>query len=147
MSKIDILPTQQSHIDLAQHQQNTFNSTFVGYNLSKVFDDIMLVEFVDDNEAGEIKRGSIFVKIDSSTNAWRIGKVILAGPNVKYTKVGDHVVFPNNLGIKITNMDIEGYGNLKRGLFINEARLFGGVVPRKEENASISRISKKSAAK
>jgi cellobiose-specific phosphotransferase system component IIB len=147
MSKIDLLPAQQSHIDLAQHQQNTFNSVLVGYNISGVFDDIMLVEFIDDNEAGEIKRGSIFVKIDSSTNAWRIGKVILAGPNVKYTKVNDLVMFPNNLGIKVTNLDVEGYGNVKRALFINEARLFGLIKERKETSASIPRISKKSVTK
>lgn len=145
MSKVDLLPTQQSHIDLAQHQQNTFNSVLVGYNISGVFDDIMLVEFIDDNEAGEIKRGSIFVKIDSSTNAWRIGKVILAGPNVKYTKVDDIVMFPNNLGIKVTNLDVEGYGCVKRALFINENRLFGRVVERKEINENISRITKKSS--
>ena len=147
MSKIDVLPVQKSHIDLAQHQQNTFDSALLGYDLSTVFDDIMLVEFVDDNDAGEVKRGSIYCKIDSSTNAWRIGKVILAGPNVKSTKVNDFVVFPNNLGIKITNLDVDGYGNLKRGLFINEARIFGIVKSRKEESANIPRIVKKSATK
>jgi hypothetical protein len=35
-------------------------------------------------------------------------------------------MFPTNMGIGISNIDVEGHGMLKHGLFINEQRMFGG---------------------
>jgi cellobiose-specific phosphotransferase system component IIB len=51
--------------------------------------------------------------------------VLLTGPNVKYAKKGDIVIFPNNLGITVSNVDIEGYGKITDGVFLNEGRMFG----------------------
>ena len=34
-------------------------------------------------------------------------------------------MFPNDKGAPVSNMDIEGYGIIKRGMFLNEQRLFG----------------------
>jgi cellobiose-specific phosphotransferase system component IIB len=58
-------------------------------------------------------------------NAWRKGKIIITGPQVRWVKKGDIVVFPNNMGIPITNLEVEDHGKIKNGLFLNEQRLFG----------------------
>ena len=50
---------------------------------------------------------------------------MLIGPNAKTVKVGDFVCFPNNMGVPIANIQIENYGNLKKGIFLNEQRIFG----------------------
>jgi cellobiose-specific phosphotransferase system component IIB len=91
-----------------------------------VFDDILLVEYVDlaDDRDGIIRNG-IYIPTNTLTKAWRKAKVILAGPQCKYTKVGDIVVFPNNLGITISNIDIENIGKIQNGVFLNENRVFG----------------------
>ena len=125
---IDILTPQKSHIDLADRALPS-DFGLDDYKLSKVFDDVILIEYCDvhGSEDGSeyILRGGIAVPVNQVHNAWRKGKVVLIGPNVRYTALNEIVVFPNNMGIPITNLEVEGYGKLKNGLFINEQRMFG----------------------
>lgn len=125
---IDLLPTQKSLIDLSD---KALPSDFgmEDYVLSKLFDDVMLLEFCDihgaEDGAEYITRNGIAIPVNQIHNAWRKGKVILKGPNVRYTQVGDIVVFPNNMGIQISNLEVENYGKIRKGLFLNEQRMFG----------------------
>lgn len=123
---IDILAPQRSHIDLSDHALPT-DFGMEDYVLSKLYDDIILLEFCDlqGTEGEYILRGGIAIPVNQVHNAWRKGRVILRGPSVKYTQVGDIVVFPNNMGIPITNLEVEGHGKVKKGLFLNEQRMFG----------------------
>jgi cellobiose-specific phosphotransferase system component IIB len=125
---IDKLATQKSHIDLADRQLPS-DFGLDDYKLKKLFDDVMLLEYCDvvaDEEGGDyILRGGIAIPIAQVHNAWRKGKVILKGPNVKQTEIGDIVVFPNNMGIPISNLEVSDYGKVKNGLFLNEQRMFG----------------------
>ena len=125
---IDKLATQRSTIDLEGHSDGDFGLV-EEFLLSFVFDDIILVEFIDessDEGAGDaIKRGGIYIPTNSLNKAWRKAKVVLVGPEVKYTKKGDIVMFPNDKGAPVSNMEIEGYGKIKKGMFLNEQRLFG----------------------
>ena len=128
MADIDILATQKSHIDLSDKALPT-DFGLDDYKLSKLFDDVMLIEFcdlVDGGDGGDyIERGGIVIPVSQIENAWRKGKVILKGPNVKFTEVGDIVVFPKNMGIPITNLEVTDHGKVKDGLFLNEQRMFG----------------------
>ena len=145
---IDTLPTQKSLIDFSSLPKNSFNSVFYGYNLKQVLDDILLCTFVDESEDGSsIVRNGLHVPVNSDTRAWRIGEVILAGPNVKFAKVGDFVCFPNNLGVPVANLDIDNYGTLKKGIFLNEQRIFGICSLRKDDNESVAAHIKKSSTK
>ena len=47
------------------------------------------------------------------------------GKVVKEPQQGDIVIFPNDKGVTVSNMDIDGYGVVKKGMFLNEQRLFG----------------------
>lgn len=130
---IDVLPVQKSVIDLGQYSQGDFGLS--DYKLSFLFDDIILVKYVDlegDNgEEGQfIKRGLLYLDPKTMQRAWRKAQVVLAGPNVKFVKVGDIVMFPNDKGVTISNVEIEGYGTLKQGMFLNEQRLFGICKPK-----------------
>jgi len=149
MADIDMLgPVPKSLIDFSSLPKNSFNSVFYGYNLKNVLDDILLCTFVDETEDGSsIVRNGLHVPVNSDTKAWRIGEVILAGPNVKYAKVGDYVCFPNNLGVPVANIDIESYGTLKKGIFLNEQRIFGICSLRKDDNESVAANLKKSSTK
>ena len=96
------------------------------WKLEKVLDDIILVQYADTNDDGtEVKRGSIWVPINTVQYAWRIGKVILAGNKCSVVKEGDFVVFPNDKGLKL--VEING---LKNVVFLNESRIFGVAVPK-----------------
>lgn len=145
-ANIDALPVQKSLIDLAELPKNTFNSVFYGYNLKSLLDDVLLVKFTDETEDGtSIVRNGIVVPINVDTKAWRIGEIILAGPNAKYTKQGDYVCFPNNLGVPVANIEVDGYGTLKKGIFLNEQRIFGVCSVRKDNESVASYIKKSSS--
>lgn len=125
---IDILAPQRSHIDLADRNLPT-DFGLDDYILSKLMDDVMLIEFCD-LESGEdgteyVMRGGIAIPTNQVHNMWRKGKVILKGPNVRYTDIGEVVLFPANMGIQVTNIEVEEYGKIKKGLFLNEQRMFG----------------------
>jgi hypothetical protein len=130
---IDKLYVQKSLIDLDGFSQNSLNSVFIGYDLCKVLDDIILVELADlAGDANEIIRNGLVVPVNADTQAWRVGKVILCGQGTSLVKKDDYVIFPNNKGIMISNVEIEGYGTLKHGQFLNEHRIFGIAKQRKD---------------
>ena len=68
-------------------------------------------------------RDGIYVPTNTLTKAWRKAKVILAGPECKYTKVGDIVMFPNDKGASVSNIEIENYGRVKDGMFLTRSRI------------------------
>lgn len=126
---IDLLSPKKSLIDLSDPTQG-FDSTLMGYSLSTLMEDVILVRYVDENEDGTaLMRNGIMIPLNADTKAWRIGEVLLKGTKTEYVEVGCHVMFPNNLGIPIQNIDVEGIGKVKKGLFLNEARIFGVVKP------------------
>lgn len=127
---IDKLSTKRSLIDLTKHSEGDFGLD--DFELSFIFDDILLVEYVDETESGDILRNGIVVPTNAVNKAWRKARVILIGPNVKYTKPNDIVIFPNNLGVTVSNMDVIGKGKLKGGVFLNEDRVFGICKPKDE---------------
>ncbi len=123
-ANIDQLTPTRNLIDLSSNSSGDFGID--DYTLSFIFDDIILVEYVDLTEDGDgVLRNGIYVPTNALTKAWRKGRVILSGPKVQYCKKDDVVIFPNNLGVTVSNVEIEGYGKLKQGIFLNENRLFG----------------------
>jgi hypothetical protein len=130
---IDKLEASRSLIDLDGFSKNSLNSVFIGYDLAQVLDDIILVELVDlGGSSNEIIRNGLIVPVNADTQAWRVGKVILCGQGTSLVKKDDYVIFPNNKGIMISNVEIEGYGTLEHGQFLNEHRIFGIAKPRKD---------------
>jgi len=121
---IDTLAPMKSLIDLSSHSDGDFG--LEDLELSFIFADILLVEYIDlSNDRDGIMRNGLYIPTNAQTKAWRKAKVILVGPNAQYTKVGDIVVFPNNLGVTISNMAIKDHGIIKNGVFLNEDRVFG----------------------
>lgn len=129
-ANIDQLTPTRSLIDLSKHSEGDFGID--DFELTKIFDDILLVEYIDETDSGDIVRNGIVVPVNAVNKAWRKAEVILVGPNVKYTNKGDIVIFPNNLGVTISNMDVEGRGKVKAGVFLNEDRVFGICKPKNE---------------
>lgn len=138
-ANIDILAPKKSLIDLTDSHNNTLDGIIdQDYELGFVFDDIILVKYIDevsDGQGDAVMRGGVYIPTNAVQRAWRKGEVILAGPDCKYIKGGEVVIFPNNLGVGIANADISGYGILKKGIFLNESRLFG-IAKKKDESKS-----------
>ena len=127
-ANIDQLLPKRSLIDLENYQNDTFS--LVGYELKAVLDDILLVKYVDITDDGKaVMRNGLLIPINTMTKAWRIGQVILAGPNAQFTKPGDIVCFPNDRGIPASNLQIAGAGQVRDAIFLNEDRIFGVCKP------------------
>ncbi len=115
-------------VQLEQYQGHALELD--GWRLNKVLDDILMVQYIDVNEDGtEIKRGSIWVPINTVNFVWRVGKVILAGPNCKTVKENDYIVFPNDKGIQAANIN-----DIKNIVFLSESRIFGICEPKFVKN-------------
>jgi co-chaperonin GroES (HSP10) len=123
MASIDNLAPTRSLIDLSNPDKGDFGID--DYELSFIFDDILLIEYTDETPEGEVERNGILVPTNALTKAWRKGKVILAGPDAKYAKEGDVVIFPNNMGVTISGVAVTGKGKVTKGIFLNEERMFG----------------------
>ena len=99
------------------------------FKLTRLHGDVLFCEFIDMSEDGEsILRNGIFVPLHTQTKAWRKARVILAGVDSKWTKEDEIVLFPNNYGVAIENLEIDGKGKIKHGIFLNESRIFGVCV-------------------
>lgn len=123
-ANIDQLTPTRNLIDLSSHTSGDFGID--DYILSFIFDDILLVEYVDLTEDGDgITRNGLYIPTNALTKAWRKGRVIISGPKAEYAKKGDIVIFPNNLGVAVSNVEVENYGKLSKGIFLNESRIFG----------------------
>ena len=135
MASIDNLAPTKSLIDLSTPDKGDFGLD--DYELSFIFDDILLIEYVDETEQGDVLRNGIVVPTNAINKAWRQGTVILAGPGAQYAKEGDVVVFPNNMGVTISGVTVTGKGKVRKGIFLNEERMFG-ICKKKDVNSKSS---------
>lgn len=96
-----------------------------GFKITRVLDDILMVQYADTQTGQEVMREGIILPVNAleKNQVWRTGKVILAGPK-STIKSGEYVVFPNDRGIQVGRM-----GDLKNLVFLNEDRVFGVVEP------------------
>ena len=143
-------PNDYRLIDLDTYVNDNF--TLFGYKLSTVLDDILLVQYADmghDGTGQTVMRNGIALPLAHVEKAWRIGKVVLAGPRCSLVTVNDYVCFPSYKGIPCSNLDVDNVGTLKDAIFLNESRIFGICKPGNlnKKNASKPRRTKERTAK
>ena len=95
------------------------------YEITELLGDVIQVVYADTAEDGRslVRNGIILPEEVVDNKAWRVGKVVLAGPNTKQVKTGHYVIFPGDKGIK----GIQKNGKLN--IFLNEERIFGICKP------------------
>jgi hypothetical protein len=95
------------------------------WDIVGVLGDIIMAQYIDENEDGEVKRGSVWIKIDMTRKTWRVAKVIKRGPGCsEHIKEGDLIQFPSDKGIPMVAM------NKDKFVFLNESRIFAIVKPK-----------------
>ena len=128
-ANIDQIAPTRGLIDLSAHSEGD-SPLIEGYTLNKVYDDIILVKPLDESEDGDaILKGGVYVPKNAVSQAWRVGQVLLKGPAAVNVEVGDCVIYPNDRGLNVKNINVEGVGKVKSGTFLNEQRLFGTCTP------------------
>ncbi len=99
--------------------------TNADYDIDELLGDIIMAEYVDENNQGEVLRGFIYVKEEAGTKLWRTAKVIKVGPQTpKQIQVGTFIRFPSDKGIKMIAMDKTKF------IFLNAERIFCTVKPK-----------------
>jgi hypothetical protein len=84
--------------------------------------DIIMAEFADENDAGEILRDGIWLKQEITNKLWRVARVIKCGPSCSDNVIpGALVMFPSDRGIPMVTF----FG--KKLIFLNEERIFAIV--------------------
>ena len=133
---IDHIAPTKGLIDLKSYSHGA-GPLLSGYVLDKLFDDIMLAVYVDLDQTGDnITRGGIVLPENAENQAWSIAKIILAGPSCKQVSVGDHVIFPNDFGVRASNIEVANIGKIPQGVFLNEERIFGTCSPTGDEHST-----------
>lgn len=127
-ANIDQITPSESCIDLSRYAGSEF--ALPEHILTTLFDDLLLAEYADISQDGNsIKRGDLYIPLNTAPRAWRTGIVRLVGSKCTNVNVGDTVIFPNNNGILVTNMQYsissDDTQTVGHGVFLNEERLFG----------------------
>lgn len=124
-ANIDAITPTRGLIDLADHSKGE-GPLLQGYELDTIFDDIILAVYVDVDDTGEnIVRDGIVIPGNVADRAWRIARVVMVGPNCKQVQSGQHIIFPNEFGVRASNIKIKGGDTIKQAVFLNELRIFG----------------------
>ncbi len=91
------------------------------YEVTELLGDVIMAEYADVAEDGKslVRNGIILPTEVVDRRAWRIGKVLLVGPDARQVKKGHHIIFPGDKGI----IGIQQGG--KTVIFLDEKRIFG----------------------
>lgn len=95
------------------------------YEVVELLGDVIMAEYADVAEDGKslVRNGIILPSEVVDQKAWRVGKVILVGPEAKQVKQGQYIIFPGDKGI------IGIQKNNKTVIFLDEKRIFGICAP------------------
>lgn len=131
-ANIDQLTPSKSLIDLTNYSHD--DMSLGEFNLTNLFDDLLLAEYVDVSQDGSaIKRGDIWVPLNSAPKAWRIARVLITGTACKNVEPGQLIVFPSDKGVPVNKLKYVDHDNntcvVEHGIFLNEERLFGVCTP------------------
>lgn len=95
------------------------------YEITELLGNVITVKYLDTTEDGQsvVRNGIYLPKSVIDARAWRVGEVILAGPDCRRLKPGDKVIFPGDKGL--TGLSRNG----QTVVFLSEERIFGICKP------------------
>ena len=93
-------------------------------------DDIIMAEYVDSTDGEHVERDGLLLPTAMVQHSWRVCKVLKTGPKVaNEIKEGTYIMIPSDKGLPAVQNTVNG--KKKQIVFINEARIFCIVKPRK----------------
>jgi hypothetical protein len=95
------------------------------FTITELLGDVIEVVYADMSADGKslIRNGIHLPTAVIDNRAWRVGRVVLAGPNTKQVKEGQYIIFPGDKGLKGLQKDGQMH------IFLNEDRIFGICTP------------------
>jgi len=91
------------------------------YEITQLLSNVISAEYIDVADDGKslVRNGIILPNQIVDNRAWRIARVLLAGPECKQVKPGNIVIFPGDRGLQALKR------NGKMIIFLSEDRIFG----------------------
>lgn len=131
MRDIKSVPTRKSEINLDKGLYTGDIGLGNEYYADLVYDDIILVKYIDINLGGQREEGGLIIPELTNDLHWRKGEVLMVGPLVQNCKPGDLVVFPNDKGLPSTTISfLNKNGKVEEAtnvIFLNEHKLFARI--------------------
>jgi hypothetical protein len=109
------------------------------YEITELLSNVISAEYVDVADDGKslVRNGIILPNQIVDNRAWRIARVILAGPDCKQVKPGNTIIFPGDRGLQALKR------NGKMIIFLSEDRIFGICEAEKKEQPEVKSTKKK----
>jgi hypothetical protein len=95
------------------------------FEIVELLGDVIEVVYADVSSDGRslIRNGIVLPVSVVDNRSWRVGRVVLAGPDCKQVKADNYIIFPGDKGIKGIQKDGQMH------VFLNEDRIFGICKP------------------
>lgn len=99
------------------------------FQITELLGDVIEVVYADVSADGKslVRNGIHLPSAVVDNRAWRVGRVVLAGPQTKQVKAGHYIIFPGDKGLKGIQKDGQMH------IFLNEDRIFGICEPIKKD--------------
>lgn len=85
-----------------------YNIDFSKWKIKNLYKDSLWVQLIDEPDADTIVKNGIAIPVSKSKGLYRLGKVIMCGPDVKYAMVGEFIRFPQGVGAPY-EQPVEGF--------------------------------------
>lgn len=75
-----------------------YNLDFSQWAIKKLYGTTLWVQLIDEPDADTIQKGLITIPVNQAKGLYRIGKVLMAGCDVKQANIGEYIRFPQGVG-------------------------------------------------
>lgn len=75
-----------------------YNLDFSQWVIKKLYGTTLWVQLIDEPDADTIQKGMITIPVNQAKGLYRIGRVLMAGCDVRQADVGEYIRFPHGVG-------------------------------------------------
>jgi hypothetical protein len=97
-------PLQQNNISAAikklykTERIVNYDLDFSKWEVKKLYNTTLWIQLIDEPDADTIQKGLLTIPVQQAKGLYRIGRVLMAGPEVKHAQVGEYIRFPQGVG-------------------------------------------------
>ena len=104
MENRPLMPLQENNIRAAVKKLYktekivNYDLDFSKWEIKKLYGTTLWVQLIDEPDADTIQKGLLTIPVSQAKGLYRIGKVLMAGCDVKQATAGEYIRFPQGVG-------------------------------------------------
>lgn len=75
-----------------------YDLDFSKWEVKKLYSNTLWVQLIDEPDADTIQKGLLTIPVSHAKGLYRIGRVLMTGPDVKHAKVNEYIRFSQGVG-------------------------------------------------